>query len=190
MRYSVGSGLGPRCNSRYIRTCCGMAAAMPWRTRATTHGRYRPGSATRTSSTRLGTPSWRRIDSRTSGANGVCDCGDDRRSTACRRRKTPTPTFHLLKTPAGWSGATIPSRWDFLFPAAGAVGRISPSMCSLNRMPAPALAKIISSLALRPSRGSGRRSSPFSSIRSTGQGSAGPEEDRTRHSYLQDMRWN
>jgi type 1 fimbriae regulatory protein FimB/type 1 fimbriae regulatory protein FimE len=25
----VGSGLGPRCNSRYIRTCCGMAAAMP-----------------------------------------------------------------------------------------------------------------------------------------------------------------
>ena len=23
MRYSVGSGLGPRCNSRYIRTCCG-----------------------------------------------------------------------------------------------------------------------------------------------------------------------
>src|SRR5262249_21295417 len=29
MRYSVGSGLGPRCNSRYIRTCCGMAAAMP-----------------------------------------------------------------------------------------------------------------------------------------------------------------
>src|SRR5215831_19350025 len=29
MHYSVGSGLGPRCNSRYIRTCCGMAAAMP-----------------------------------------------------------------------------------------------------------------------------------------------------------------
>jgi integrase len=27
--YSVGSGRGPRCNSRYIRTCCGMAAAMP-----------------------------------------------------------------------------------------------------------------------------------------------------------------
>jgi type 1 fimbriae regulatory protein FimB/type 1 fimbriae regulatory protein FimE len=22
MRYSVGSGLGPRCNSRYTRTCC------------------------------------------------------------------------------------------------------------------------------------------------------------------------
>ena len=29
MRYSVGSGLGPRCNSRYTRTCCDMAAAMP-----------------------------------------------------------------------------------------------------------------------------------------------------------------
>jgi len=26
---TVGSGLGPKCNSRYIRTCCGMAAAMP-----------------------------------------------------------------------------------------------------------------------------------------------------------------
>jgi hypothetical protein len=25
----VGSGRGPRCNSRYIRTCCGMAAATP-----------------------------------------------------------------------------------------------------------------------------------------------------------------
>src|SRR5262249_44284581 len=48
MRYSVGSGRGPRCNSRY--TCCGMAAATPWPTPATTHGRYRLGSATRTSS--------------------------------------------------------------------------------------------------------------------------------------------
>src|SRR6476619_164867 len=30
----------------------------------------------------------------------------------------------------------------------------SPSMCSLNRMPGPALAKIISSVTLRPSSGS------------------------------------
>jgi hypothetical protein len=30
----------------------------------------------------------------------------------------------------------------------------------------------------------------FRSIRSTGQGSAGPEVDQTRHSYLQDMRRN
>jgi hypothetical protein len=36
MRYSVGSGLGPGCNSRSIRTCCDMAVAMPWPTRATT----------------------------------------------------------------------------------------------------------------------------------------------------------
>jgi ABC-type uncharacterized transport system substrate-binding protein len=42
----------------------------------------------------------------------------------------------------------------------------SPPMCSLNRMPGPALASIISSVALRPSSGSRRRSSPFSSIRS------------------------
>ena len=28
MRYSVGSGLGPRCNSRYIRTCCGSGYAL------------------------------------------------------------------------------------------------------------------------------------------------------------------
>src|SRR5262245_14117437 len=62
MRYSVGSGLGPRCNYRYIRTCCGMAAAMPWRTPATTRGRYRLGSGTRTSSTPCVTPNLRRID--------------------------------------------------------------------------------------------------------------------------------
>ena len=43
----------------YIRTCCGMAAAMLLPTPATTHGRYRPGSATRTSSTRFDTPSFR-----------------------------------------------------------------------------------------------------------------------------------
>src|SRR5262249_48010408 len=62
---------GPRCNSRYIRTCCGMAAAMPWPTRATTHGRYRPGSVTRTSSTPSATPSWHRIGSRISGVDAA-----------------------------------------------------------------------------------------------------------------------
>jgi hypothetical protein len=31
------------------------------------HGRYRPGSGTRTSSTRCGIPIWRRIDLRISG---------------------------------------------------------------------------------------------------------------------------
>ena len=46
-----------------------MAAAMPWPTRATTHGRYRPGSGTKTSSTRCVTPNLRRIDLRTSGDN-------------------------------------------------------------------------------------------------------------------------
>src|SRR5215510_9359762 len=69
MRYSVGSGPGPRCNSRYTRTCCATAAATPWRTRATTPVRCRLGSATRTSSTRCVTPNLRRIDLRTSGDN-------------------------------------------------------------------------------------------------------------------------
>src|SRR5262249_61337835 len=81
MRYSVGSGLGPRCNSPYIRTCCGMAAAMPSPTPATTHGRYRLGSATRTSSTRCAIPSWRRIDLRTSG--------DENFSSRCRLEPAP-----------------------------------------------------------------------------------------------------
>src|SRR5215813_5092614 len=67
MRYSVGSGLGPRCNSRYIRTCCGMAAATPWRTPATTHGRYKLGSATKTSNTRFAIPNFRLPASATSG---------------------------------------------------------------------------------------------------------------------------
>src|SRR5262245_52144238 len=44
----------------------------------------------------------------------------------------------------------------------------SPSICSLNRMPGPALAKIDASVALRTSSGSRRRSSPFSSMRSKG----------------------
>src|SRR5262249_4490607 len=43
--------------------------AYPWRTRATTHGRYRPGSVTRTFSTPCATPSCRRIGSRISGAD-------------------------------------------------------------------------------------------------------------------------
>jgi hypothetical protein len=43
--------------------------AMPPATPATTHGRYRLGSGTRTSSTRCATPSLRRIDLRTSGDN-------------------------------------------------------------------------------------------------------------------------
>ena len=68
MRYSVGSGRGPRCNSRYIRTCCGMAAATPWRTPATTPGRCRLGSGTETFSTRCVTPTWRRTGSRIYGA--------------------------------------------------------------------------------------------------------------------------
>src|SRR5262249_8166932 len=46
-----------------------MAAATPWRTPATTHGRYRLGSGTRTSSTQCVTPSWLLIGLGTSGDN-------------------------------------------------------------------------------------------------------------------------
>ena len=53
----VGSGLAPRCRFRSIRTCCDMAAAMPWRTRATTHGHCKLGWGTRTSSTPCAIPS-------------------------------------------------------------------------------------------------------------------------------------
>src|SRR5262245_1934617 len=67
MRYSVGSGPAPKCRFRSIRTCCDTAAATPWRTPATTRGRYSLGSGTRTSGTRCATPSWRRIGSRISG---------------------------------------------------------------------------------------------------------------------------
>src|SRR5262245_23786585 len=67
MRYSVGSGLAPKCRFRSIRTCCATAAATRWRTPATTHGRYRLGSATRTSSTRCVTPNFRLPASATSG---------------------------------------------------------------------------------------------------------------------------
>src|SRR5262245_33879640 len=48
-----------------LRHGCGYALA------ATTHGRYKLGSATRTSSTRCVTPSWRLIGLRTSGADRV-----------------------------------------------------------------------------------------------------------------------
>ena len=72
----VGSGLAPRCRFRSIRTCCDMAAAMPWRTRATTRGHYRP-----TSSTPCATPSWLLIGLRTSGAENV--------SSRCRLEPAP-----------------------------------------------------------------------------------------------------
>jgi hypothetical protein len=69
MRCSAGSGLGPRCRSRCIRTCCAMAAAMRLPTLATILVRYKPILGTRTSSTRCATRSFRPIDSGISGVN-------------------------------------------------------------------------------------------------------------------------
>jgi hypothetical protein len=66
-RCSSASAGAPVCPSPSSRTCCGTPAATPWPMRGTTRGRCKHGSATRTSNTRSGTPSWRRIGSRISG---------------------------------------------------------------------------------------------------------------------------
>ena len=63
------AGMGPSSASRRTRTCCATPAAIRWRTRATTRGRCRHISATRTSSTRCATPSCRRRGLRISGAD-------------------------------------------------------------------------------------------------------------------------
>jgi len=58
--------------SRPTRTCCGTPAALHWPIRDPIRGLYRPTWGTRISSTRCGTPSWRRTGSRTSGdSNGA-----------------------------------------------------------------------------------------------------------------------
>src|SRR6516225_9325392 len=102
---------------------------MPWPTPATTHGRYRLGSATRTSSTRCVTPNLRRIDLRTSGDNrrsrraaltapakgrpkkkdpdpprGYVQPNGGRRLTSSRRALPPAPVAALLETARSWRG--------------------------------------------------------------------------------------
>lgn len=53
-----------------LRTCCGMPAATRWRMPATTRAPSRIGSVIARFSTPSGTPNWRRLGSRTSGARG------------------------------------------------------------------------------------------------------------------------
>src|SRR5262245_37001052 len=67
-RYSSASASAPACPSRSSRTCCGTPVATPWPMPGTIRGRCKHGSATRTSSTRSGTPNWPRHGSKTSGA--------------------------------------------------------------------------------------------------------------------------
>ena len=55
---------------------------------------------------------------------------------------------------------------------------------------ATAAASRAARICFRLSSGLGCRSSPFSSIRPIGQGSAGQGEDEIRHSFLEDMRRN
>ena len=62
------AGRRPSWLSRRTRTCSGTPAATRLPTRGTIRGRCRPTSATATSSTRCGTPSYRRRGSRISGA--------------------------------------------------------------------------------------------------------------------------
>src|SRR5262244_2547857 len=66
---SSASGRPPRCPSRSTRTCCAMPVGSSSPTMATTRGPYSTTSVTRTSSTRSGTPKWRRTASRIFGAN-------------------------------------------------------------------------------------------------------------------------
>ena len=61
------TGVEARSASRPIRICCGTPVALHWPPRATTPGRCRPTSATRTSSTRCATPSCHHPGSGTSG---------------------------------------------------------------------------------------------------------------------------
>ena len=89
--YSVGSGLGPSCNSGYTHTCCDMAVAMPWPMLATTLAHSKLGSGTRTSSTRFATRSWRRIGSRTSGDSAPRDPTRFRTIQVCPKDLLPPP---------------------------------------------------------------------------------------------------
>jgi hypothetical protein len=84
--------------------------------------------------------------------------------------------LHLepVRRAAGAVGRIFPLRHDTFSPSLHECRNTvspSPSMCSLNRMPTPALAKIISSVALRPSSGSraGRRRLARSDRRRTGK---------------------
>src|SRR5262245_18294283 len=82
---SSASARLPRCHSRSTRTCCAMPVGSSSPTMATTRAPCSTISATRTSSTRSGTPKWRRIASRIFGVD------------RCRRRQARRrfPLYHL-----------------------------------------------------------------------------------------------
>src|SRR5262249_300746 len=86
----------------WLRTCCDTAAATLWQTRATSPGRCRLGSATKTSNTPFDTPNLHRIGLRTSGDEDgpALDTG----AQACHRQ----PRFKTFQTCAGDQPA---SRW-------------------------------------------------------------------------------
>src|SRR5262249_44823120 len=72
---SIASVKPPRCHSRSTPTCCAMPVGSSSPMMATTRGPCSTTSATRTSSTRSGTPKWRPTGSRTFG--GIDDDGAD-----------------------------------------------------------------------------------------------------------------
>src|SRR5215471_4777243 len=74
---SSASARLPRCHSRSIHTCFAMPVGSSSLTMATTRGRCSTTSGTRTSSTRSGTPKWRRTASRIFGANWRRQTRDD-----------------------------------------------------------------------------------------------------------------
>src|SRR6516165_5743866 len=94
-------GRPPGCHSRSTRTCFAMPAGSSWPMMATTRGPCSTTLATRTSSTRSGTPKWRPTDSRTFGGTddgGAGSIAPHRRSS--RSKKTTRP-YRRDHSPAG-----------------------------------------------------------------------------------------
>src|SRR6516162_7388890 len=92
------SGRPPRCHSRSTRTCCAMPVGSNWPMMAMTPGPCSTTSGTRTSSTRSGTPTWRRTASKTFG--GTDDSG-------CLPR-AGTPLRQIVTSRVHWRWHTLP----------------------------------------------------------------------------------
>jgi len=90
---SSASGKPPRCHSQSTRTCFAMPVGSSSLTMATTRGPCSTTSATRTSTTRSGTPKWHPTASRTfGGATEACTCCAQSGQSAVRGSKSTRPS--------------------------------------------------------------------------------------------------
>src|SRR5215831_11841675 len=101
---SSASARPPRCHSRSTHTCFAMPVGSSWPMMATTRGPCSTTSGTRTSSTRSGTPNWRRIASRTFGG---ADRGADK---SLRPARLVSATYNSPHGAAPPSRHTVRSR--------------------------------------------------------------------------------